>query len=171
MRHQWFNPNFMKLREYFFERKTHQKEQLYSSDWKQGSARACSAAPHACVVVHSKRVVDSYSGERNSWIKSLFFVFFVRKCILVASKNYSWTIDVTWTILSMFLVPFWTLNMIGPFLSMEGLRALGIHQKYLTLCSDERRSFGFGTTWGWAINDRIFIFGWTNPLRSEESNL
>ncbi len=21
---------------------------------------------------------------------------------------------------------------------------------------------GFGTTWGWVINDRIFIFGWTN---------
>ncbi len=30
---------------------------------------------------------------------------------------------------------------------------------------DERRSYGFGTTWGWAINDRIFIFGWTIPLK------
>ncbi len=34
-------------------------------------------------------------------------------------------------------------------LSMEGLRVLGLHQKYLNLCSeDERRSYGFGTTWG-----------------------
>ncbi len=38
-------------------------------------------------------------------------------------------------------------------------RALGIHQKYLNLCSeDERRSYGFGTTWGWVINEVIIIF-------------
>ncbi len=48
----------------------------------------------------------------------------------------------------------------------EGLRALRFKQKYLNLCSeDERRSYGFGTTRGWVINDRIFIFGWTIPLR------
>ncbi len=30
---------------------------------------------------------------------------------------------------------------------MEGQKALGFHQKYLYLCSeDERRSYGFGTT-------------------------
>ncbi len=60
------------------------------------------------------------------------------------------------------------------FLSLDGVRilavyrgqkALGSHQKYLNLCSeDERRSYGFGTTWGWVINDRIFIFGWTISL-------
>ncbi len=50
-------------------------------------------------------------------------------------------------------------------LCMEGQRALGFHQKYLNLCSeDERRSYGFGTTWGRVIKDRIFILGWTNPL-------
>ncbi len=50
-------------------------------------------------------------------------------------------------------------------LSMEGLRALRFDQKYLNFCSkDERISYGFGMTWGWVINDRIFIFGWTNPL-------
>ncbi len=38
-------------------------------------------------------------------------------------------------------------------------RALEIHQKYLNLCSeDERRSYGFGTTWGWVINEVIIIF-------------
>ncbi len=41
-------------------------------------------------------------------------------------------------------------------------KALGFHQKYLNLCSEyERRSYRFGTTWGWVINDRIFIFVWT----------
>ncbi len=50
-------------------------------------------------------------------------------------------------------------------LSMEGQRALGFHQKYLNFCSeDEWRSYGFGTTWGGVINDRVFIFGWTIPL-------
>ncbi len=29
---------------------------------------------------------------------------------------------------------------------------------------DEWMSYGFGTTWGWVINDRIFIFGLTIPL-------
>ncbi len=49
---------------------------------------------------------------------------------------------------------------------MQGQKALIFHQKYLNLCSeDERRSYGFGTTWGWVINDRIFIFGWTILLR------
>ncbi len=47
-------------------------------------------------------------------------------------------------------------------LSMEGLRALRFHQKYLNLliCSeDDRRSYGFRTTSGCVINYRIFIFG------------
>ncbi len=40
-----------------------------------------------------------------------------------------------------------------------------MHQKYLNLCSeDERRSYRFGTTRGWVINDRTIIFGWTIPL-------
>ncbi len=50
----------------------------------------------------------------------------------------------------------------------EGQRALGFHHKYLNLCSeDERRFYGFGLTWGWGINDRIFIFGWTIPLNQK----
>ncbi len=49
---------------------------------------------------------------------------------------------------------------------MEGQKALGIHQKYLNLCSkDEQRTYGFGTTWGWVINDNFSIFGWTILLR------
>ncbi len=56
---------------------------------------------------------------------------------------------------------------------MEGLRALGFHQKNINLCSeDERRSYVFESkTVGldqhkWVINDIIFIFEWTIPLRS-----
>jgi len=46
--------------------------------------------------------------------------------------------------------------------SSETLR---FHQKYLNLCSEDKwRSYVFGTTWGWVINDRNVIFGWTNPL-------
>ncbi len=73
--------------------------------------------------------------------------------------------DVTCTV---YLCPYcvsgpWTC----PLLSMEGQRALRFNQKYLNLCSeDEWRSYGFATTWGWVINDRIFIFGWTNPLNN-----
>ncbi len=52
---------------------------------------------------------------------------------------------------------------------MKGQRALRFHQKYLNLFSeDERRSYGFGMTWGRVINDRIFIFGWTIPLTAEK---
>ncbi len=37
---------------------------------------------------------------------------------------------------------------------------------FVYLCSeDEWRFYRFGTTWEWVINDRIFIFGWTIPLR------
>ncbi len=49
---------------------------------------------------------------------------------------------------------------------MEGQRALGVHQKYLNLCSeDERRSYGFRSTWGWVTNDWIKIFVCTVSLR------
>ncbi len=48
---------------------------------------------------------------------------------------------------------------------MEGQKALGFHQKYLNLCSeDERRLYLFGTTWGWVINARMIIFGWDTLL-------
>ncbi len=61
-------------------------------------------------------------------------------------------------------------NIAVALLSTEGQRALRFDQKYLNLCSeDERRSYGFGTTWGWVINDRIFIFRWTIPLLSLNS--
>ncbi len=63
----------------------------------------------------------------------------------------------------MYLLRFWTWE---HFSCVAVYGALRFHKKYLHLCSkDERRSYRFGTTWGWVINDRIFILGWTNPLR------
>ncbi len=92
---------------------------------------------------------------------SLYFCFLLcTKSLLTASYFSGWTTDVTWTILTMSLLRFWFLNMVVSLLSMQGQKALGFHQRYLNLCSqDERRSYEFGTTWGWVINDRIFKTG------------
>ncbi len=68
----------------------------------------------------------------------------------------------------MYLLPFWVLNMVFSLLSMQSQKAPGFHQKYLNLCSeDERRSYGFGMTWGRVIKDRILFFGWSIPLALE----
>ncbi len=66
-------------------------------------------------------------------------------------------------------------DLFSTFLDLDHVRTLAVYgrvcehsdyiKKYLNLFSeDERRSYGFETTWGWAINDRIFSCGWTNPL-------
>ncbi len=68
-------------------------------------------------------------------------------------------------LLATFLDFYWNISVV--LLSMQGQTALRFHQKYLNLCfEDEWRSYRFETTRGWVINDRIFIFGWTNPLRA-----
>ncbi len=65
----------------------------------------------------------------------------------------------------MSLLPFCALNVAVALLSMQGQKTLGFHQKYLNVCSiDERRSYGFGMTWGGVINTIIFILGLTVPL-------
>ncbi len=59
-------------------------------------------------------------------------------------------------------------NIVVALLSLQCQKALGFHQNYITLCSeDERRSYGFGTTW--SINDRIFILEWTIPLSTQRN--
>ncbi len=75
-----------------------------------------------------------------------------------------WTTDVTWTVLTKSFLPFWALNVSVVLLSMEEQKALGFHQKYLNLCTeDERRFYRFGMIWGWVIND--WFFWWTIPLK------
>ncbi len=47
----------------------------------------------------------------------------------------------------------------------SGHKPYGFHPKYLKLYSEDERSFyEFGTTWGYVINDKIFILGWSIPL-------
>ncbi len=41
----------------------------------------------------------------------------------------------------------------------------GTVTKYFNLCSEDEQSFyGFGTTCGYVINDKIIIMGWSIPL-------
>ncbi len=44
---------------------------------------------------------------------------------------------VTWIILMMSLLPFWALNTVVPLLSTQCQKALGFHQKYINLCSED----------------------------------
>ncbi len=114
-----------------------------------------SAAPHASMVLSWTR---SWEWDRREELldKVVIFVFFAHKkysrSFIKLRLNHWCFNDV---------LPFWALNV----LSMQDQKALGFHQKYLNLCyEDEQQSYGFGTTWGWVINDRIFIFGFTTPL-------
>ncbi len=70
-------------------------------------------------------------------------------------------------------------DVLATFLDLDRVRILAVYGRIrelsysiknylfkLNLCSEDerRRSYGFGTTWGWVINDISFIFGWTIPL-------
>ncbi len=37
--------------------------------------------------------------------------------------------------------------------------------KIIFSSTEKRKSYRFGTTCGWVVNDRIFIFGWINPFK------
>ncbi len=53
----------------------------------------------------------------------------------------------------MYLLPFWALKISVALLSIHGSETLRFHHKYVHLCSkDERRSYGFGTTWHFWVN-------------------
>ncbi len=114
-------------------------------------------------VLASCTVVNASTRETvEMWNKIFIFVF-------VAQKVFSWLRKLQLMLHGLFYQsPCYVSghgNISVVLLSMEGLRALRFKQKYLNLCSDdERRSYGFGTTSGWVINDILFIFGWTNPL-------
>jgi len=56
-------------------------------------------------------------------------------------------------------------------MSTEGQiqKALGFHQKYLNLCSEnEHRSFGSGTTWEWVIDGWPILFKCVNTCGSSD---
>ncbi len=72
--------------------------------------------------------------------------------------------DVTWIILMISLLCLESLDHVRILAVYGGSESSRNAYKYLNLCSeDEQRSYGFGTTWGWVINDRIFMS--TIPLK------
>ncbi len=105
------------------------------------------------------------SVEKNG-VNYVIFVFFAQKSILVASQNWSWATDVTWTVLPMYLLRFWTWEHFSCVAVYGGFDSSRISSKSILICvtEDEWRSYGFGMTWGWVINDRILILVWTNTL-------
>ncbi len=79
---------------------------------------------YACVVYSHKSASKTDMEEKKLLNKVIIFVFFAHK-----------------------IYPFWALNVLVTFLSMQVQKALGFPQKYLNLYSeDEQRSYGFGTT-------------------------
>ncbi len=99
------------------------------------------------------------------WNTISIFVFF-------AQKQFSWLRKITVELMMLhglfYRSPYYVSghgNISVVLLSMEGLRALRFTQKHLNLCSDdERRTYGFGKTSGWVINNIIFIFGVNYPF-------
>ncbi len=155
MWHQSVNCNFMKPRQYMTQ--------------ARGGASADpdpdpDPDPRACVMYCRERTSTRETVEMKMWNKIFIFVFF-------AQKVFSWLHKITVDRLmshgllcrsSWYFSGPWSCE--DPCCLWEGQRALRFKLKYLNLCSeDERRSYGFGTTWGWVINDRIFIFLWTIP--------
>jgi len=103
----------------------------------------------------------TYDNGSNCWIKLLFLFCLCTQKVFSSLHN----ITVEPLILTIFSLLFWNSKGTMTLLPVCGSDTLGFHQKYLNLCSeDERRSYRYGTTWGWVINDRNFIFGWTKYL-------
>ncbi len=159
MLHQWFNLNFMKLQELLFVHKENK-----NNDFLQQFLlfQSVSAAIHENTTMNACGATDAGAGVLMQSPDALSIVYKQRNahiCIVVLSWMTAETDPE-----DMSLLPFQALNVSGPLPSTKGQKALRIPQKYLNLCSkDERRSCGFGTTWGRVITDSIFIFGWTNP--------
>ncbi len=102
---------------------------------------------HICIVILRKMALGSRREELLN--KVIILVFFAHKKYPRSFVKLQLNHWFTWTICRSSCLPFWTLNVVVPLQSMQGQKALAFHQKYLNLCSgDERRSYGFGTTWG-----------------------
>ncbi len=102
---------------------------------------------------YSHECASKTGREKTKLLNNYYIVFFAHKKYSHSFIKYGWITDVTWTILTMSLPPFWALNVSVAVLSTQGQKAHGFHPQYLYLCSnDERKSHGFGTTWMLVIN-------------------
>ncbi len=142
--HQWFNFNVMKLQEYFL--------------WAKN-----------CCVRASKADME----EKKLLNKVVIFVFFSHKkyyCSFIKLRLNHWChMDYFNDVLTTFL-GLERGSCISVYAGSESSRisskissfVLRRWMKFYEFVL--RESYEFGTTWGWVINDRIFIFGWTIPL-------
>ncbi len=108
------------------------KQRMYTDTLFTFRSKLKQCKQHICVntlhtlftyVILSKMVPGWRGGDKllnKVVIFVCLFVFLCTKSILVASQNYGWTSDVTWIILRMSLLPFWTLIVLGSLLSMGG---------------------------------------------------
>ncbi len=106
----------------------------------------------------------SQTQKRSMWHQGFNRNFTKLREYFLCKKKKKKGLYSTIRLLRVTLAPFWRVSA-GCKQRMLFCVSCRFHQKYLNLCSeDEQRSYGFETTWGWVINDIIFIFGWTNPL-------
>ncbi len=130
----------MHAQTWFMFRSKHAHASWYSPKWCQGDVEEKNYCIIFVFLVHKKYSRSFIQLRLNHWCHMDYFndVLKLHFCALI----------------------------VVPLLSLKSQKALRFHQKYLNLCSeDERRSYRFGTTWGWVINDSIYIFGWTIPLK------
>ncbi len=148
---------------------------VHSSACKQAAAHPGSTSE--CRLLHQQHYTHASwfscehttkndTEEKTLLNKVVIFVFFAHKKYsrsFITLRLYHWCHmdyfnDVLTTFLGLQRVSF-----LAVYGGSESSRFL---QKYLNLCSeDEWKSYRFGTTWGWVINDWIFICEWTIPLK------
>ncbi len=182
MWHQWFNRNFMKLREHFLWTKKTLFNNFFSSvsvfhahSWECHDARVCiplienkaqcirilhqnadscvSSTKHMC----RDTLVNAQQRLRREELlnKVIIFVCFVHKKY---SRSFMKLRQKHWRHMDHFN------NVLTTFLGLERVSCIAVYGGSECVFEDEQRSYRFGTTWGWVINDRIFIFGRTIPL-------
>ncbi len=105
---------------------------------------------HQWLNLNFMKLQEYFLSTKKIKIKALFNNFFSFMSVFDAHSQKYHNV----TILTMSLLPFWALNVVVALLYMQGQK----------VNENEWRSYGFGMTWEWVINDRIFIIGWTIPL-------
>ncbi len=141
-------------------------EDIFDAFWELSVWRSWHRTAYSvCVQWILSKMALRWCGGDALLNKIIIVVFF-------AYKKYSRSLvilrlNVTWII---FPISFLDVDRVNYIAVHGGSESSQNASKNLNLCSeDERRSYGFGMTWGWVINDIIFILGWSNPLRMEKT--
>ncbi len=155
MWHQWYYFNFTKLREYFcVQRKI--KLQLFlhfissTSPWCHfGEYTYINNVCNLCTWICCLRS-DQSANNVSAYICCIdCLVQWIRSKMGPGCRQ---------GILTMSLLRFWALIVLGSLLSMGGPESSQNSSKYMNLSSeDERRFYRFGTTWGWVTTSFSFL--------------